>query len=223
MVYAERLSVNYVSRSWTGGPLRQRNGGEVGCFPRSLSPGSFPRFMEARGIEPHTSANRKYLNAQDARIQALGPGSLPALCAFSALGALGKGQIRHNGDQSANSLCSSLAPDVTNQLNPPGAFTNWPCRGTPRRAVTCCASVGLPETTSTFPLPRHPPLSSHIRLTGGGPLSSHSFRKCSSVPRQPIMRTLVTSGMTSRSFFRWASGNSNSFFVSTGSAIAGYV
>src|SRR2546422_6979332 len=103
--------------------------------------------MEARGIEPHTSANRKYLNAQDARIQALGPGSLPALCAFSALGALGKGQIRHNGDQSANSLCSSLAPDVTNQLNPPGAFTNWPCRGTPRRAVTCCASVGLPETT----------------------------------------------------------------------------
>src|SRR5438445_12563396 len=106
--------------------------------------------MEARGIEPHTSANRKYLNAQDARIQALGPGSLPALCAFSALGALVKGQIRHNGDQSANSLCSSLAPDVTNQLNPRGAFTNWPCRGTPRRAVTCCASLGLPETTSTW-------------------------------------------------------------------------
>src|SRR2546425_4712344 len=61
---------------------------------------------------------------------------------------LGKGQIRHNGDQSANSLCSSLAPDVTNQLNPPGAFTNWPCRGTPRRAVTCRSEEHTSELQS---------------------------------------------------------------------------
>src|SRR6266567_4705708 len=179
--------------------------------------------MEARGIEPHLPLNSTTRNAQDARIQPLGPGSPPALRAFSAHRASGKGQLGHGGDQSANSFCNSLAPDVTNQLNPPGAFSNWPCRGTPRRAVTCCASVGLPETTSTFRLTRSPPLSSHIRLTCGGPLSSHSFRKCSSVPRQPIIRILVTSGMTLRNFFRWASGNSNLFFVSTGKAIAGYV
>ncbi len=55
--------------------------------------------MEARGIEPHISANRKYLNAQDAQFQALGPGAIRALCAFSAWCAFRKGQIGHNSDR----------------------------------------------------------------------------------------------------------------------------
>src|SRR6266566_9198059 len=64
---------------------------------QSLAPNPESRAprMEARGIEPQGSANRKCLNAQHAQIQPLGPGSPPARCAFSALGASGKAQLRH--------------------------------------------------------------------------------------------------------------------------------
>src|SRR2546430_15695869 len=51
--------------------------------------------MEARGIEPQRSRNRKTLDAQDAQVQPLGPGAIRARCAFSAYSASGKGQLRH--------------------------------------------------------------------------------------------------------------------------------
>src|SRR5947199_2660455 len=51
--------------------------------------------MEARGIEPHLPPDTKYLHAQYAQIQGLGPGSLPARCALCALFARRKGHLRH--------------------------------------------------------------------------------------------------------------------------------
>ena len=77
--------------------------------------------VEARGIEPQTGANRKYLNAQDAQIQPLGPGAIRARCAFRAFGASGKGQLRHTFVRSTEQVAPLV---VVFRLKAPYALMN---------------------------------------------------------------------------------------------------